>query len=317
MPGRKTDVKDAEWLADLLRHGLVRASFVPDRAQREVRDLTRYRATLIQDRARQVNRLHKVLQDANIKLSNVISDIMGVSARQMLEAMLDGQRDVEVLAHMARGKMREKQSQLQEALNGRFTAHHAFLVGELLAHIDYVEAAIERLNQQIEERLRPFEADIQRLDTIPGINRVTAQVLLAEIGYDWSRFPTDKQLASWVALCPGHDQSAGHRRSGKTRDGNRWLRQALVEAAQGARHTKHSYFKAQYARLARRRGSNKAIFAVAHSLLIVAYHLHTKKTTYQDLGENYYDDRQRQALQRNLVKRLEGLGFQVQLSAAA
>lgn len=316
VPGRKTDVKDAEWLADLLRHGLVRGSFVPDREQREVRDLTRYRATLIQDRARQVNRLHKVLQDANIKLSNVISDITGVSARQMLEAMLDGQRDVAVLAQMARGKMREKQVQLQEALTGRFTGHHAFLVSELLAHIDYLDAAVERLNAQIEERLRPFEADIQRLDTIPGINRVTAQVLLAEIGRDWSRFPTDKHLASWVALCPGHDQSAGRRRSGKTRDGNRWLRQALVEAAQGARHTKHSYFKAQYARIARRRGSNKAIFAIAHSILVVAYHMHTKQTTYQDLGENYYDERQRQAVQRNLVKRLEGLGFQVQLSPA-
>jgi transposase len=316
VPGRKTDVKDAEWLADLLRHGLVRGSFVPDREQREVRDLTRYRATLMQDRTRQVNRLHKVLQDANIKLSNVISDITGVSARQMLEAMLDGQRDVEVLAQMARGKMREKQVQLQEALTGRFTNHHAFLVGELLAHIDYLESAVDRLNVQIDERLRPFEADLQRLDTIPGINRLTAQVLLAEIGSDWSRFPTDKQLASWVAVCPGQDQSAGRRRSGKTRDGNRWIRQALVEAAQGARHTKHSYFKSQYARIARRRGINKAIFAVAHSILIVAYHLHTKKTTYQDLGENYYDERQRQAVQRNLVKRLEGLGFQVQLSAA-
>jgi transposase len=185
-----------------------------------------------------------------------------------------------------------------------------------LAHIDYVEAAIERLNTQLEERLRPFEADIQRLDTIPGINRTRAQVLLAEIGHDWSRFPTDKHLASWAALCPGHDQSAGRRRSDKTRDGNHWIRQALVEAAQGARHTKHSYFKAHYARIARRRGSNKAIFAVAHTILVDAYHLLTKQTTYQDLGETYYDDRQRLALQRNLVKRLEGLGFQVQLSAA-
>jgi len=315
VPGRKTDVKDAEWIADLLRHGLVRGSFVPNREQREVRDLTRYRATLLQDRARQVNRLHKVLQDANLKLSNVISDITGVSAREMLAALLKGQRDVAVLAQMARGKMREKQTPLQEALTGRFTGHHAFLVGELLAHIDYLDAAVERLNQQIEARLRPFEADIQRLDTIPGINRLTAQVLLAEIGSDWSRFPTDKHLASWVALCPGQDQSAGRRRSGKTRDGNRWLRQALVEAAQGARHTKHSYFKAQYARIARRRGSNKAIFAVAHSILVVAYHVHTEQTPYQDLGENYYDERQRQAVQRNLVKRLEGLGFQVQLSA--
>lgn len=270
----------------------------------------------MQDRARQVNRLHKVLQDANLKLSNVISDITGVSARDMLAAMLKGQRDVRVLAQMARGKMREKQAQLQEALTGRFTSHHAFLVGELLAHIDYLEAAMERLNAQIEERLRPFEADIQRLDAIPGINRVTAQVLLAEIGHDWSRFPTHKHLASWAALCPGHEQSAGRRRSGKTRDGNRWLRQALVEAAQGARHTKRSYFKAQYARIARRRGSNKAIFAVAHSLLVVAYHVIAEQTTYQDLGANYCDERQRQALQRHLVKRLEGLGFQVQLAAA-
>lgn len=316
VPGGKTEVKDAEWLADLLRQGLVQGSFVPDREQREVRDLTRYRATLIQDRAWQVNRLHKVLQDANLKLSNVISDITGVSARQMLAAMLSGQRDVAVLAQMARGKMREKQLQLQEALTGRFTSHHGYLVGELLAHIDYLEAAVERLNTQVEERLRPFEADIQRLDTIPGINRVTAHVLLAEIGTDWSRFPTDKPLASWTALWPGHDQSAGRRRSGKTRDGNPWIRQALVEAAQGARHTKHSYFKAQYARIARRRGSNKAIFAVAHSILVVAYHMHTKHTPYRDLAENYYDERQRQALQRTLVKRLEGLGFQVQLSAA-
>lgn len=316
VPGRKTDVKDAEWLADLLRHGLVRGSFVPDREQREVRDLTRYRATLIQDRARQVNRLHKVLQDANIKLSTVVSDIMGVSARQMVEAMLEGQRDVTVLAQMARGKMREKQAQLQEALTGRFTNHHAFLVAELLAHIDYLDAAIDRLNEQIEERLRPFEMAIERLDGIPGINRRTAQVLLAELGTDWSRFPTAKHLASWTALCPGQDQSAGRRRSGKTRDGNRWIRQALVEAAQGARHTKQAYFKAQYARIARRRGKNKAIFAVAHSLLVVAYHVHTRQTVYQELGDTYFDERQRQTLQRHLVKRLEGLGFQVQLSAS-
>jgi len=206
--------------------------------------------------------VHKETVVACVMVSQ--SDIMGVSARQMLEAMLDGQRDAEVLAQMARGKMRDKQGQRQAALHGRFTSHHAFWVSEVLAHIDYGEAVIERINAQIEERLRPFEADIQRLDTIPGINRIIAQVLFAEIGHDGSRFPTDKQLASWVALCPGHDQSAGHRRSGKTRAGNRWLRQALVEAAQGAR-------------LARRRGSNKAIFAVAHSILVVAYPLPPRK----------------------------------------
>lgn len=315
--GRKTDVRDAEWIADLLRHGLVKGSFIPSTQQREWRDLTRYRTSLIQERARTANRVQKVLEDTNIKLASVVTDILGVSARAMLEALLDGETDGAVLAGLARGRLREKQGELQQALQGRLKPPHIFRLSEHLAHIDYLDEAIARVSEQIAERLRPYEQEIARLDSIPGINRRTAEVLLAEVGPDLSRFPSAKHLASWAGLCPGNRESAGKRLSGKTRKGSPWLRQALIEAAHGAARTKHCYLGEPYRRLAKRKGSKKAFVAVGHSLLVIAFPLLTRQQFYQELGDNYFDEHQRQSVQRRLVSRLLRLGYQVTLAPAA
>lgn len=315
VPGRKTDVRDSEWIGELLQHGLLRASFVPPAPVRELRDLTRYRSTLIRERARTTNRLQKVLEDANIKLGNVVSDIKGVSATAMLRALVAGQTNPETLAGLAKGRLREKSEQLEKALTGRLKPHHKFLIAEHLKQIDYLDEAVERLSVEIGERLRPFDDAIERLDGVPGISRRTAEVLLAEIGWDMSRFPTAKHLASWAGMCPGNNESAGKRRSGKTRKGSPWLRHALVEAAHGAVHTKNKYFKAQCNRIAARRGKKKALLAVGHSLLVVVYHLLTRETSYEDLGHNHFDERDREVVQRNCVRRLERLGFSVSLEA--
>lgn len=314
VPGRKTDVRDAEWIAELLQHGLLKASFVPPSPVRELRDLTRYRSTLIRERARTTNRLQKVLEDANIKLGNVVSDIKGVSASAMLRALIAGNTDPEILADLAKGRMREKREQLIQALTGRLKPHHRFLIAEHLSQIEYLDEAVQRISAQIGEHLRPFDDAIERLDEVPGISRRTAEVLLAEIGWDMSRFPTAKHLASWAGMCPGNNESAGKRHSGKTRKGSPWLRHALVEAAHGAVHTKDKYYKAQYNRIATRRGKKKALLAVGHSLLIVVYHLLTRGTSYEDLGSNHFDERDREAVQRRCVRRLERLGYTVSLA---
>jgi transposase len=313
VPGRKTDVKDAEWIAQLLQHGLLKASFVPDRPQRELRELTRYRTSLVRERTAEVNRLQKVLEGANIKLASVASDITGVSARQMLQALIEGTSAVSEMAQMARGKMREKIPQLEKALKGHLGAHQRFMLLEQLAHIDFLDEAIGRVSQEIEERMRPFHEAVERLDTIPGVNQRIAQILVAEIGVDMSRFPTAKHLASWAGMSPGNDESAGKRHSGKTRKGLRWLRTALVEAANAVTHCKEGYLVAHYRRLVARRGYKKAIVAVAHTILVIAYHILSRHTVYQDLGTDYFDQRDRQALQRRLVRRLEGLGHKVTL----
>jgi transposase len=311
VPGRKTDIGDAEWLANLLRHGLVSGSYIPDEAQRQLRDLTRYRTTLSDERGRIVKRMQKVLEDANIKVSSVASDVTGVSVRAMLMELVKGERDVAALSQLARGRLREKQAELERALQGNLKPHHAFLLGELLAHLDYLEASIERVEAQIDERTRPFEDTLDRLDSIPGVSRQIASVMLAEIGSDWSRFPSPQQLASWAGMCPGNDESAGKTRSGKTRPGNRWLRRALVQAAHGAEHTKGSYLQAQYRRLRQRRGAAKAAVAVGHTILVTAHCLVTRAEVYRDLGADYFDQRQRDQVQRQLVRRLERLGYQV------
>jgi transposase len=316
VPGRKTDVRDAEWIADLLRHGLLRASFIPDRPQRELRELTRYRTTLIQERANEVNRLQKVLEGANIKLASVATDILGRSGRDMLVALVSGTSDAAALAQLARGRLREKLPQLEQALTGQFSAHHRFLIAQQLAHIDFLDASLERVNAEIAERVRPFELALERLQTIPGVGRHTAEVLLAEIGTDLSRFPSAGHLASWAGLCPGNDESAGKRRSGRTRKGSPWLRTALVEAAQAAARTKDTYLAAQYRRLAARRGAKRAAVAVAHSLLVMVYVLLTHHQVYHELGGQYFDARDRQAVQRRLVRRLEALGYAVALQPA-
>jgi len=317
VPGRKTDVQDAEWLAECFQLGLLRASFIPPAPVRELRDLTRYRTSLIRERARTANRLQKVLEDANIKLAGVVTDIQGVSAGAILQAIVDGSTDPEALAELAKGRLRKKRDQLVAALSGRVKPHHRFLIAEHLSQIDYLEEAIERLNAEVGERLRPFELQVKRLDSIPGIGRQLAEVMLAEIGWDMSRFATAKNLASWAGMCPGNNESAGKRRNGKTRKGSRWLRHALIEAAHGAARTKNKYLKSQYHRVAAHRGKKKALVAVGHSILIISYHLLTREQEYTDLGTNYFDERDRSAVQRRCVKRLEKLGYSVQLQPTA
>jgi transposase len=315
LPGRKTDVKDAEWIAELLQHGLLRGSFVPPRFQRDLRDLTRYRSSLVRERARMVNRVQKVLEDANIKLAGVATDVMGVSGRAMLEALVAGQDNPEELAKLAKGRLRKKAAELKRALAGRFSAHHSFLLAEQLSHIDYLDEAIARLGREIGERLGPFEPQLRLLDTIPGIDGQTAEELVAEIGLDMERFPTADHLASWAGMCPGHKESGGKRYSGKTRQGDRWLKQTLIEAAQAASHTKQTYLAARYHRLAGRRGKKRAWVAVGHSILVSAYHILKNQQPYRDLGSNFYNQLHRQRLERQLVRRLEKLGYKVTLEA--
>ncbi|MCX5971839.1 MAG: IS110 family transposase [Coprothermobacterota bacterium] len=316
VPGRKTDVKDAEWIADLLRHGLLQGSFIPAAWQRELRDLTRYRTTLVEERARTIARLQKVLEDTNLKLASVATDITGKSARAMLAALLHGESDPARLAELACGRMREKRSQLEKALHGNLKPHHRFLLADILEHLDYLENAVERTSREIEERMRPFAEALARLDTIKGISRRIAEIWVAEVGPEVSRFSTVAQLASWAGICPGNAESAGKHKSGKIRRGNPWLMKALVEAAHAAGHSKDSYLSAQYHRLSARRGKRRAIIAVAHSILVIAYCLLKRKDVYQDLGGNYFDQRDSQAVRKRLVGRLEQLGFQVTLAPA-
>ena len=319
VPGRKTDVCDAAWLAELLRHGLLEGSFVPDRAQRELRELTRYRTSLIRERAREANRVQATLEGANIKLAAVASDVLGASGRAMLAALIAGATaaDAPAVADLAQRRLRAKLPALERALAGRMGAHQRFLLARQLAHIDVLDAQIARLDAEVAARLRPFEAELARLDGIPGIGRRTAEVILAEIGTDLRRFPTAQHLASWAGMAPGNKQSAGKRLSGRTRKGNRWLRAALVEAAHGAARTKGTYLAAQYRRLAARRGAKRAAVAVGHSLLVIAYHLLREQTTYRDLGSTYFDARDREAVARRAVGRLQALGFTVTIQRAA
>ena len=317
VPGRKTDVHDCVWIAQLLEHGLLRGSFVPPVPIRELRDLTRYRKTLIQDRTRVANRLHKALEDAGIKLATVASDILGVSGRAMLEALAGGTTDPTMLAELARGRLRGKLPALRAALAGRFRTHHAFVVGQLLTHLDYLDEAIGTVSTEIESRLVPFSGPLNRLDSIPGINRRTAEVIIAEIGVDMTAFPTAAHLASWAALCPGNNESAGKHKSGKTRKGNHWLRTALIEAAAGASRAKDSALQARFRRILRHRGPKRAVVALAHALLRIAYHVLADGTTYRELGGDYYDRRYTQRLTRRAIRLLEGQGYRVTLEPAA
>lgn len=317
VPGRKTDVKDAAWIAELLRHGLLRGSFIPSKPQRQLRELTRYRSTLVQDRARALNRLQAVLEDANLKLASVVTDINGVSAQAMLEAILAGQRDVEVLADLARGRLRAKRDQLKVALEGRVTAHHSFVMTEHLSTLEYLDEAIERVSGEIDQRLTADQEAIALLDTIPGVGQRAAEILIAEIGTDMSRFPSAKHLASWAGMCPGNHDSGGKRLSGKTRKGNRWLRQVLVEIAHVASKTKNTYLAAQYKRIAARRGKKRALIAVGHTILTIVYMMLTRKQPYQDLGAAYFDQREQERVERRLVHRLERLGYEVSLQPRA
>jgi transposase len=315
VPGRKTDVADAAWIAQLVEHGLVRPSFVPPRPIRELRDLTRYRKTQIQERGREVQRLDKVLQDAGIKLSSVAADVLGVSGRAMLEALVAGTHDPEVLAALAKGRLRAKLPALREALAGRFrTEHHGLLVAQILAHIDFLDETIAVLSERVEQVITPFAKHVALLDTIPGVDKRAAEVIVAEIGPDMGQFPTAAHLASWAGMCPGNNESAGKHRSGRTRKGSKWLGGCLSEVAKAAARTKGTYLNAQYHRLRGRRGPGKATMAVAHSVLVIAYHVLDRGAPYEELGDDYLQLRQSaEHHQRQLVRQLERLGHKVTL----
>ena len=316
VPGRKTDMKDAEWVAELLRHGLLQGSFIPNRPQRELRELTRYRRSLVQQRSQVVHRLQKVLEGANIKLTAVASNVMGVSGRAMLEAMANGVKDPQVLADLAKGRLRSKRVDLEAALRGLVGPHQQMLLHSQLRHFDFLEAEIARVGQEVADRMGSYEDALNRLDEIPGMGRRSAEEILAEIGIDMSRFPSASHLASWAKVCPGSYESAGKRKSGKIGHGNAWLRSALVEVAQAAGHTRDTYLSAQYHRLASRRGNKRAVIALAHTILVIVYSLLRYGGNYQDMGANYFDERnQRRTLQRS-VQRIERLGYQVVLQPA-
>lgn len=311
LPGRKTDVKDAEWICDLLRHGLLRASFIPPRAQRQLRELTRHRTNLVQRRAQGVNELQKCLESTNIKLASVATDITGVSATEMLSALLAGQSDTSVLAELARGRMKAKKPLLEKALQGKVESHHRLILGQLLADISWLEEQIDEVNAEIANRLKDQQELLDRLDEIPGVNRRAAEVIAAEVGPDVKAFPTAAHLASWAGLCPGNNESAGKRRTTHIRPGNRHLKSALVEAANAASHKRDCYLRAKYRRLAGRKGKKRALIAVARTILQSTYYMMSRVERYHDLGENYYDLRNPEQVARRLTKRIEKLGFKV------
>jgi transposase len=314
VPGRKTDVKDSEWLADLLRHGLLQASFIPPRPIRELRELTRYRKTLVQERAQEVNRLHKVLESANLKLAVVATDVMGTSGRDMLAAILAGEQDPAVLAELARGRLRAKLPLLRQALEGRVQAQHRVLIRHVLTHVDFLEQQLCELTAEIEDLLAPFAEAVALLETIPGVAEAAATAIVAELGTDMSRFPSAKHLASWAGLCPGNRQSGGRRLSGRTTAGNVWLRAVLGEVAWSITHTTGTYLAALYHRLARRRGKQKAVVAVAHSVLVSIYYMLRDHQPYHDLGPDHFEQLEHGRVQQRYVHRLEQLGYTVTLT---
>lgn len=313
VPGRKSDVRDAQWIAQLLRHGLLSPSFIPDRGQRELRELVRYRRSVVEERSREANRLQKVLEGANLKLGSVACDVLGRSGRDMLAAICQGVEDPLTLTAMARGRLKDKSEDLQRALRGLIGGHQRFLLQEQLSHIEELEARLARLSAEIEDRLSPFATSLELLQTIPGIGRRIAEDLLAEIGTDMSRFPTHRHLASWAKVCPGNRRSAGKAKREHIGGGNPWLRSLLVEAAWGAAHSKNTFLAAQYRRLVGRLGDRRAVIAVAHSILVIAYHVLRDGKPYQELGATFYDQRSQQATVRRLTQRLEALGFAVTL----
>lgn len=316
VPGRKTDVSDAQWIAQLLECGLLRASFVPPRPVRELRDLTRHRAQLVAERTRVANRIHKLLEDTNIKLGAVASDVLGKSGRAMLRALLEGEQDADKLAELAEGRLRAKLPQLRLALEGHCTEHHRFVLRRLLAHLNYLESQIEAFSIRITPQLNALLTHEQqgRLDAIPGVATTTIENVIAEIGPDMNVFPDEHHLSSWTGICPGNEESGGRRLRSRTRKGNRWLRRALAEAAWAASHTKNTYLSAQYRRLAARRGKKRALLAVGHSILVIVYHLLKEGVAYHELGADYFNRLEPERLRRYLVKRLQSMGYAVELT---
>jgi transposase len=316
VPGRKTDVKDCQWLAQLLQAGLLRGSFIPERPQRELRDLTRHRTQLVSEKTRAANRIQKVLEDANIKLASVATDILGASGRDMLRALIHGETDSQKMAELARRQLRSKIPELRPALEGKVTEHHRFMLKGFMDHLEWLEHQIEQFSRRIEEVSRPFAPALEAVASLPGFDQRSAQNVLAEIGADMAPFPSEHHLSSWAGVSPGSNESGGKRKSGKTTKGNRWLRTALVQSAWAATRKKGSYFQAQYRRLAPRRGKKRAALAVAHSLLVVIYHMLKNGSTYKDLGGDYFDKLNQKRLVPYFLKRLNDLGYQVTLKAA-
>jgi transposase len=317
VPGRKSDIRDCQWIAQLLQHGLLKGSFIPPRPQRELRDLTRHRTQLVDEKARTINRIHKVLEDANIKLGTVASDILGVSGRAMLHALIEGEEDPVKLAHFAQGQLRGKIPELEKALEGHLTDHHRFLLRLLWKQLGEEEETIAELERRIKEQTVPFAQEIELLDAVPGVDRRVAEVVLAEVGADMEPFPTHQHLSKWAGMCPGNEQSAGKRKKSRIPPGNRWLKRALVQAAWAASHTKNTYLAAQYRRLVGRRGKKRALVAVGHSLLVIFYHMLKQRATYAELGGDFLDRLEPERLTRYYVKRLEDLGHKVKLEPIA
>ena len=315
VPGRKSDVRDCQWIAQLLQCGLLKGSFIPPRSQRELRDLTRHRTQLVEEKGRTTNRIHKVLQDANIKLSSVATDVLGASGRAMLEALIIGEEDPVKLADLAQRKLRGKIPELEKALEGHLTEHHRFMLKLLWKQLAQQEELIAELDRKIEEQTRPFAAEIDRLDEVPGIDRRVAEVVLAEVGPDMAPFPTHANLASWAGMCPGNEESAGKRVRRRITPGNRWLKRTLAQASWAASRTKNSYLASQYRRLAGRRGRKRALIAVGHSILVIVYHMLKTGTSYADLGGNFLDRLQPERMTRYYVRRLEALGHKVTLES--
>ncbi len=316
VPGRKTDVKDAEWIADLLQHGLLKASFIPGKEQQAVRDLTRMRMRLIQERTRLINRIQKVLEDANIKLASVVSDLMGMTGQAILRALVAGQEDPECLAHLAQGSLIKKQDQLQAALEGKLTDHHRMLLEELLPLIATLDRSIARFDREVAQRLQQFDALIARIDAVTGLSRRSIEVLLGELGWDMSHFPDAAHAASWVGICPGNHETGGKQLSGRTRQGNRWAKTVLIQAAHAAGHTQ-TYLGEQYRRISARRGAKKAAMAVGHSILVIFYHMVKTGESYHEKGVDYFTDVNKQKVQQRLVRHLERLGNTVILQPKA
>lgn len=314
VPGRKTDVKDCEWLAQLLRHGLVKGSFIPPKPIRQLRDLTRYRQKLVQQRSSELNRLQKFLEDANIKLSSVVSDINGVSAQEMIGHLIADDMNPEQMAELAKGRLRTKLPELEKALAGYLSDHQRLLLKVSLQMIGSFDEAIEKLSRQIDIQMTPFEPTSERLQSLPGVKKNAAERIIAEIGVDMNQFPSDGHLSSWAGISPGNNESAGKRYSGRITPGNKWLKSCLTEAAWAASRTKNTYLKARYHRLAARRGKKRAIVAVGHTILIMAYHIIKEQSTYKELGADYFERLNEQAIIRRLTSRIEKLGYLVELT---
>lgn len=317
VPGRKTDVKDSEWIADLLKHGLLKGSFIPSREQRELRELVRYRRSIINERSREISRMQKILEGANIKLSSVATDILGVSGRSMLEQIIQGNTDTNTLSALAKGKLKQKIPELKKALNGLVGEHQKMILKSQLQHIDFLTSHAESLTKEIEDRLKDSQEYLELVDEVSSIGKVSAEEIIAEIGINMDQFPSEAHISAWGGLCPSNNESAGKRKSSSAREGNKHLRATLVECARSAATHKNSYFYAQYHRIAARRGANKAATAVAHSMLIVIYNMIKKKQHYYELGPDYFDKQNSELRAKKLAKKIEALGYSVTIQKAS